>query len=145
MTRSHSPLKPLHLAASPSRQHGPQASTETAGVTLSHLDWSYLHILSDSDHDFEITLLELFLQDCQEQLEQLKEAIAQSNVQQIEKLAHYIKGASANVGAQYMHYYAQEIEHQARHTQPTCFDTEISRLETSLGIVYDMFSRKLAG
>ena len=119
--------------------HAP-TSTDDDQSNLSHLDWSYLHELSDSDHDFEKTLLELFLDDCQEQLKQLKEAIAQSNLVQIERISHYIKGASANIGAQVMQHYAHQIEQQVRQTQLTCFDTEMSRLETSLSIVQDMFA-----
>ena len=122
------------------RQHLSQNSIEMGEPVLSHIDWSYLHTLSDEDHDFEMTLLELFLQDCQEQLKQLKEAIAQSNIKQIEKNSHYIKGASANVGAQYMQHYARQIEQQVRHTQLTCLDGEMSRLETSFSIVQEIFA-----
>lgn len=123
-----------------SMQHLHQTKSETEEPNLSHLDWSYLHSLSDSDHEFEMTLLELFLHDCQEQLQQLREAIAQPNIKQIEKISHYIKGASANVGAQYMQHYAHQIETQVRHTQLFCFDTELRRLETSFSIVQDMFA-----
>ena len=140
-----------HLGSQPSMpQHGvsqlasqiplSQSALVPENSTLSHLDWSYLHDLSDSDHDFEMTLLELFLEDCQEQVNRLKEAIAQANLTQIEKIAHYIKGASANVGAQYMQHHAHQIEQQVRHTQLTCFGPDISRLETSLSIVQDMFA-----
>ncbi|MEM9216604.1 MAG: Hpt domain-containing protein [Cyanobacteria bacterium P01_F01_bin.150] len=133
-------LSALHLAESPSMQHLAKTPEEMDKTTLSHLDWSYLHSLSDADPDFERTLIELFLQDCQEQLAQLKEAIAQTNIKETERIAHYIKGASANIGAQYIQHYAQQIEHQVRHTQFTCFDTEISRLEISLSIVQEIFA-----
>ena len=128
-----------------SMQHLPQTTSEIKEPILSHLDWFYLHSLSDSDHEFEMTLLGLFLQDCQEQLKQLRAAIAQPNIKQIEKISHYIKGASANVGAQYMQHYAQQIETQVRHTQIACFDNEMRRLETSFSIVQDMFAAQQPG
>lgn len=124
----------------PSISHPSAAPCEAEHPTLSHLDWTHLHALSDSDHYFEMTLLELFIEDCQEQLRQLQQAIAQSDIAQIEKISHYIKGASANVGAQYMQHYAHQIEQQVRHTQLTCFDGEVSRLQTSLSIIQEMFA-----
>lgn len=132
---------PVKLPDTPSTEDSPNTSAEGEEKILVHLDWSYLHTLSDSDHDFEMTLLDLFLQDCREQLNLLQEAIAQSDIKQIEKIAHYLKGASANVGALCMAHYAHQIEEQVRHTQlAACFDTEMNRLETSFGIIQDLFA-----
>ena len=105
-----------------------------------HLDWSYLHTLSDLDHDFELTLLEVFVDDCRLKIMELKAAIDQSNLHQIEHLAHYLKGASANVGAQQMQHYAHRIETQVRDTQLTCFDVEMNRLETSFSIIQELLA-----
>lgn len=118
----------------------PLVAPSDSDVPLNPLDWTHLHTLSDYDSDFEMTLLELFVEDCQPKLSKLREAIAQTNLTQIECLSHYIKGASANIGAEYMQHYAHQIEHQVRHTQLTCLDLEMNRLETAFSVVQDIWA-----
>lgn len=128
------------LLPQPSQTSPSLTSSLDRELHLNHLDWSHLHTLSDNDTTFEMTLLELFVEDCQAKLQELKDAIAQTDITRIERLSHYIKGASANIGAEYMQHYAHQIEQQVRQTQLTCFDLEMNRLETSFNIVQDLWA-----
>ncbi|NET10021.1 MAG: response regulator [Symploca sp. SIO2B6] len=142
MLLSSPPSQPL-LEPAPSAPSAQltQPASDTIEQAMTHLDWEYLHGLSDADHDFEMTLLELFVEDCQDQLKQLKGAIARGDLTQIEQVAHYIKGAGANVGAQYIQHYAHRIECHVREThQLACFNLELEQLEESLTIIQTLWS-----
>lgn len=91
--------------------HPPLAASPVA--PLLDIDWDHLHQLSDNDTDFERELLSLFVADTQGQLLLLQEAIAHQRFTDIRTLAHYIKGASANVGVQSIRHCADRLEHSA--------------------------------
>ncbi|OKH25436.1 PAS domain S-box protein [Chroogloeocystis siderophila] len=78
------------------------------------IDWQQLHQLSEGSKEFEIELLQMFVEDTQARLEILKTAIANADLQQIEQQAHHLKGASANVGATPMHVAAATLEQKMR-------------------------------
>jgi hypothetical protein len=63
------------------------------------IDWKRLHQLSENNSEFELELLQMFVEDIQPRLEILKIAIADNNYEQIAIQIHQIKGASANIGA----------------------------------------------
>ncbi|MFM7425483.1 MAG: GAF domain-containing protein [Elainella sp.] len=74
----------------------------SAGPLL--LDWNYLHRLSSHNSAFEQELLQMLLETLPPYIEALKLSIAQPEITQpdlvqINEKAHYIKGASLNVGA----------------------------------------------
>lgn len=83
----------------------------------STFDWNQLHQLAGGDSEFEIELLQMFLEDADSSLSQLAEAIAVNHVSSIEEIAHYLKGASANVGACALSQSAARLELQARQGQ----------------------------
>ncbi|BAY08505.1 GAF domain-containing protein [Calothrix sp. NIES-2098] len=80
------------------------------------IDWEHLHQISENDGDFEMHLLQLFVEDVQSRLEFIKVAIATSDFQQMAKEVHQIKGASANIGATTMSLAADKLE-QLAHQQ----------------------------
>jgi HPt (histidine-containing phosphotransfer) domain-containing protein len=82
-----------------------------------HIDWMYIHQLADGNDEFALELLELFVEDSSKQLKILEEAVLANNLLQMEQVAHYLKGASANVGAIVMQTVAEKLEYQARHHQ----------------------------
>lgn len=82
-----------------------------------HIDWMYICQLADGNGEFALELLELFVEDSLKQLKILEEAVLTNNLFQMEQAAHYLKGASANVGAIVMQTIAEQLEHQARHDQ----------------------------
>jgi signal transduction histidine kinase/CHASE2 domain-containing sensor protein/DNA-binding NarL/FixJ family response regulator/HPt (histidine-containing phosphotransfer) domain-containing protein len=67
------------------------------------VDLSYLHQLSKGDTEFERTILQVFVENTQEQLRLIHEALANRDLAAIEDRLHSIEGASANVGAVAIH------------------------------------------
>ncbi len=62
-------------------------------------DWQRLDQLADEDPDFAAELLAMFLQDAEESLTNLDQAVERRSLQTIGDIAHALRGASANVGA----------------------------------------------
>ncbi|GAB4382317.1 MAG: hypothetical protein Kow00121_42310 [Elainellaceae cyanobacterium] len=85
--------------------------------SLLHLDWNHLHVVSDHSPDFELELLQIFVADSYAYLSRLEQAIAAQDALLIAQLAHHIRGASANVGAQVIQFAADQIETQANQLQ----------------------------
>lgn len=56
----------------------------------------------------------MFLSDAESSLMQLADALAANSVEMVEELAHYLKGASANVGAIALSQAAAQLERQAK-------------------------------
>lgn len=82
------------------------------------IDHQQLESLSGGDEAFEAELLDIYLQDMQQQLQQLELVMAAAKWNQAGELAHYIKGASANVGAVSIAAIAADIETVAGSDQP---------------------------
>ncbi len=98
----------------------------------SHLDRERLRKISDDCPEFEVELLHLFVGDSRCYLTQLKQAIGSLNLSAIEQMAHHIKGASANVGANRMQQLAAQLEKQAYQRQLHNPDRLLVELESSL-------------
>ncbi|AFY30917.1 response regulator [Calothrix sp. PCC 7507] len=81
------------------------------------IDWEHLHQLSDNDAEFELHLLQMFVEDIQSRLAIIKQAIAASNFGQMAQEAHQLKGVSANVGATAMYLVAEKLERLARNQE----------------------------
>lgn len=87
-----------------------------------HFDLNRLHQLSDNSREFEQELLQIYVDDTQDQLQHLQQAISKQNLQHIERIAHHIKGASASVGAKQMKQFAEATEQQAKQQQLDTLD-----------------------
>jgi signal transduction histidine kinase/CheY-like chemotaxis protein len=98
----------------------------------SQLNWKHLHQISDGNYEFELELLQIFVEDSQTHLEALKGAIANQDPWQAEQAAHHIKGASANVGAKIMQAAAAQLEQQARQKQIQAPEHFLAEIEQSL-------------
>jgi PAS domain S-box-containing protein len=85
-------------------------STTDIGSVHLPIDWERLHQLSENNPEFELELLQIFVEDIQPRLEIIKIAIANYDFGQIGQEAHQIKGASANLGATIMHLAAEKLE-----------------------------------
>lgn len=96
------------------------------------IDWEQLHDLSGHDPDFERELLQLFLQDSQQQLAQLEVAWAELSLNRIRHIAHHIKGAAANVGANAIAQWARQIETAARDQRPVEIPIPLEELRSSI-------------
>jgi CheY-like chemotaxis protein len=93
------------------------------------IDWERLHQLSENNPEFELELLQMFVEDMQPRLEVMKIAIASHDFGQLAQEAHQIKGASANVGATTMHLAAEKLEQLASNQERRGTNNLISELE----------------
>ncbi|BDA68468.1 hypothetical protein CAL7716_026340 [Calothrix sp. PCC 7716] len=103
------------------------------------IDWEHLHQLSENNPEFELELLQIFVDDTQSRLEAVKLAINQGDFEQVSSLAHHLKGASGNVGATIMQQAAEKLELLAkkgerRGTADLILDLEtfVNRIQTFL-------------
>ncbi|MHC5598082.1 MAG: response regulator [Nostoc sp.] len=85
------------------------STTDVDSVDLP-IDWERLHELSENNPEFELELLQIFVEDIQPRLESVKIAIAANDFEQIAHQAHQIKGASANMGVTTMSLAAEKLE-----------------------------------
>ena len=104
------------------------STTDVSSVNLP-IDWERLHQLSENNPEFELELLQIFVEDIQPRLEVIRIAIAAHDFGQIAREAHQIKGASANVGATTMHLAAEKLEQLAYNQERRGTTNFISELE----------------
>ncbi len=88
-------------------------STTDVGSVELPIDWERLHQLSENNLEFELELLQIFVEDIQPRLEAIKIAIADCNFDQLAIQVHQIKGSSANIGVTTMHLAAEKLEQLA--------------------------------
>lgn len=105
------------------------------------LNWEHLHEISGDDPDFEIELLQMFVEDTQIHIDAVKEAIEHNDLHQLGREAHHIKGASANVGAKPMQLAAQKLEQMAHQQQEASIDI-VSELEEFLNQITEFLNNR---
>ncbi|WP_442936333.1 ATP-binding protein [Nostoc sp.] len=88
------------------------STTDVDSVDLP-IDWERLHQLSENNPEFELELLQIFVEDIQPRLEVIKIAITTHDFEQLTLQTHQIKGASANMGVTPMHLAAEKLEQLA--------------------------------
>jgi histidine phosphotransfer protein HptB len=98
----------------------------------SPINLEYLHQISDGDTEFELELLNLFIEDARLHLEAAKLAVKAADFHNLEREAHHLKGSSGNVGAQAMQAIAQTLEQQALKNSLEDVPAQIIALETYL-------------
>lgn len=81
---------------------------------LIEIDWEQLHQISEDDPEFELELLTMLAADVKLHITDLRQAVADRDPVAIAHEAHYIKGASANVGIINITALARQIEKLAR-------------------------------
>lgn len=106
-----------------------------------HMDWQQLHLLSEDNPEFEIELLQLFLDDSITHMRELERAIARHDLPQVERAAHHLKGASANIGAKAMHTVAEQMEHQARQGRWDMQTALLAQLQRLLDVIQQLVSQ----
>jgi HPt (histidine-containing phosphotransfer) domain-containing protein len=92
------------------------------------IDWEQLHQISENCPQFELELLTMLTMDVKEHLANLRRAIVNNDLVELALEAHYIKGASANVGVSKISELASNLEVLAKSKQ----------LHRSLDIVREM-------
>jgi HPt (histidine-containing phosphotransfer) domain-containing protein len=78
------------------------------------IDWEQLHQVSEDDPEFELELLTMLAEDVKIHINDLRQAVVDRDAKTIATEAHYIKGASANVGIISITAAAKQIEALAR-------------------------------
>jgi histidine phosphotransfer protein HptB len=78
------------------------------------INLEHLRQLSEGDTEFELELLQVFVEDTQSHLDAAISAIAANDYKTLEREVHQIKGASGNVGAEAMQALALVLEQQAQ-------------------------------
>ena len=63
------------------------------------IDLEQLNQISEGDIEFEIEILQVYVEDTLPRIDEIRKAIAISDRAQIMRETHHIKGASSNVGA----------------------------------------------
>ncbi|MFN6486858.1 MULTISPECIES: response regulator [unclassified Nostoc] len=118
------------------------STTDVGSVDLP-IDWKRLHQLSENNPEFELELLQMFVEDIQPRLELIKIAIADHDYEQIALQTHQIKGASANIGATTMHLAAEKLEQLAHHQERRGTTNLISELEEFVKYIQEFLIRTL--
>lgn len=77
------------------------------------LDWTFLNILAEEDPQFAQELLKIYCEDGQVCMQRLIQAIETENYDLLYSMAHYLTGASSNVGAIHIVTYARKLEELA--------------------------------
>jgi HPt (histidine-containing phosphotransfer) domain-containing protein len=98
-----------------------KASDEKTAV----LDWERLMEMADNDRDMLKELVSLYLQETEQQMEQLGAAVASSSAPEVKRLAHKCAGGSATIGVGRLVPLLRKLEQQG----------EEGHLETS-GLLY---------
>ena len=78
-----------------------------------NIDWDQLHQVSEDDTEFELELLKMLAEDVKIHIGDLRQAVVDRDLIAIAHEAHYIKGASANVGIVNLTALAKQIEQLA--------------------------------
>ncbi|MEH1939538.1 MAG: ATP-binding protein [Nostoc sp.] len=118
------------------------STTDVGSVNLP-IDWERLHQLSENNPEFELELLQMFVEDIQPRLEMIKIAIASHDFQQLALQAHQIKGASANLGATTMHLAAEKLEQLAHNQERRGSTNFILELEEFVKRIQEFLIRTL--
>ena len=89
-------------------------------------------------------LVDLFLEEVPTELGALREAIQRSDAQCVERIAHTLKGSSANMGATRMESICSELEERARSEELADAPAKIAGLEEEVGRVRAVFVEVLS-
>ncbi len=144
------------------KQDAPRSRRRSFGSTSNHdkslgintdrselpVDLEYLHQLSEGDTEFERTILQIFVENTQEQLQIVRTALANRDLVTIQYRIHEIKGASANVGAVAIELLATQLEELVAigdslpsQSEISALLSEIEHLTQSIGLMNQPVSK----
>lgn len=109
-TMSHNGSRPDPIVPSSASMADSPSSTSDI-----YIDWDRLHEVSGDDLEFELELLDSFMESAREYAAEAKTAIAQGDVETFLRLVHQIKGASGNVGIPAMMKLAGRLNERIKH------------------------------
>ncbi|PLS67944.1 MAG: Hpt domain-containing protein [Cyanobacteria bacterium M5B4] len=109
---------------------------------MSAIDLAYLVLISDNDREFEEELLQVYIDDCQEHLQQAALAIQSLAWENLAREAHHLKGASGNVGAQEMQSLALALETAAKAQDDSSSRDALDRMQAKFEEVKQLFKER---
>ncbi|BBC24004.1 response regulator [Pseudanabaena sp. ABRG5-3] len=83
-------------------------------ASLPLIDWTYIDSIADGSEEFKMELLQTFCDSMNQTFTQLEQAIATNNYHDLERVAHFIKGSSSNLGIKSMAAIASDLEQLGR-------------------------------
>ena len=86
-------------------------------------------------------LLDIFVEDFQQKKGQLREAWRNNDANQVRKLAHALKGSSANISAHQLHSVLLELEKMGKNNALTGADKLLADMDTKFGTLLARISR----
>ena len=101
------------------------------------IDVEHLHQISEGDTEFELELLQVFVEDTQEHIAKARLAISLQDYQLLSREAHHMKGSSGNVGSHAMQALAHELENLSKQQSIEQTDAILVQLEQQLLQVQD--------
>ncbi|WP_159789797.1 ATP-binding protein [Sodalinema gerasimenkoae] len=84
-----------------------------------YIDWDRLHEVSGDDLEFELDLLDSFMDSARDYVAGAETAMAEGDIETFSRLTHQIKGASGNVGIPSMMKLAGTLNEQVKHNPIT--------------------------
>jgi HPt (histidine-containing phosphotransfer) domain-containing protein len=99
------------------------------------IDMDFIRLISDGDVEFELELLETFVEDTKVHIDAAKSAIAADDYMALQRETHHMKGASGNVGAHAIQELASSLEQQAKQESLQEAEIKLAQLESHLGEV----------
>ncbi|KPC33293.1 Hpt domain-containing protein [Pseudomonas syringae pv. cilantro] len=107
-----------------------------------HLDYSVLNALQEVMEDEYPTLLDVFLKDSEQRLQQLRLAVAACDLdlQELSLNAHSFKGSSSNMGALRLSDLCRELEEQARQQKPSGLAELVGKIDSEYLTVRGLFN-----
>lgn len=120
----------------------PEKTGDSTDSALPEIDWERLHEISGNSEEFEMELLQIFVEDMEIHIKEFKDAIATNNFQMVERKGHHIKGASANMGATTMYKAAGKLEDMARHQQLVGAADLLAEIEKSFSSIQQILKDK---
>ena len=99
---------------------------------------------SDGDHEFEVELIEMYIEDAQLHVDSLATALETSDVAELKTVSHTLKGSSANIGATGMQQCALEIEHAASQGDMSLAKNMLERLLATFGETQTYYTEYLS-
>ncbi|WP_077531638.1 Hpt domain-containing protein [Vreelandella utahensis] len=100
-----------------------------------HIDHDALAELRDVMEDEFVILVNTFLQDADDRLEQLRAGAASEDAEEVRKMAHSFKGSCINIGAPELADRCRTAEQRGRDGDLSDIDACISAIEAELGAV----------
>ncbi len=127
----------------PSSASMADSSSSTSEI---YIDWDRLHEVSGDDLEFELELLDSFMESAREYVAGAKTALAEGDMETFSRLVHQIKGASGNVGIPAMMTLAGHLNERIKHesVNPELLQEAVAGME-QLSQMLDQVAATMAG